>query len=154
MATFNDDSQILPQGRGLIGWVRALTARLGSKGDLREIDRAEFDQIARDLNLSAPDLYAISTRNDMTVDLLDKRMADFGLSAEAMKRRHPEVLRDLQRVCGLCSLSKRCRREFAQHTSDAARSSYCPNTPTLQALEQENLTAKTLAALRIGPSCC
>jgi len=151
MATSTDNSQ---RGTGLIGWMRSLATRLLNKGDLQGIDREEFDQIARDLNLSSSDLYAIAAADDMAVDLLGKRMADFGLSPEAVKKRHPEVLRDLQRVCGMCSSTKQCRHEFSQRPSNTGRSSYCPNTQTLLALEQENFKTDALASLPIGPSCC
>ena len=147
-----DDARKLPLGRGLAGWVRAVASRFVNDGELQGLDRTEFAQIARDLNLSPAELYAISTGSDQSAGLLNKRMAEFGLSPEVVKRQHPEVSRDLERVCGMCSSKKRCASEFGQRGSDPSRSDYCPNTQTLQALEGESTIAER--ALPIGPACC
>jgi hypothetical protein len=134
------------------GWIRAVASRFVNHGELQGLDRTEFAQIARDLNLSPPELYAISTGGNQSAGLLNKRMAEFGLWPELVKKQHSEVSRDLERVCGMCSSKKRCASEFGQQGSDPSRSDYCPNTQTLQALERE--TAIDERALPIGPACC
>jgi hypothetical protein len=121
-------------------------------GELQGLDRTEFAQIARDLNLSPPELYAISVGGNQSAALLNKRMAEFGLSPAVVKKQHPEVSRDLERVCGMCSSKKRCASEFEQRGSDPSKSDYCPNTQTLQALEGESMIEER--ALPIGPACC
>lgn len=123
-----------------------------SDGELQGLDRTEFAQVARDLNLSPSELYAISTGGNLSGDLLNTRMAEFGLSPEVVKKHHPEVSRDLERVCGMCSAKKRCASESGQRGSDPSRSDYCPNTQTLQALERESVIEER--ALPIGPACC
>jgi hypothetical protein len=149
-----DDARKLPLGRALAGWVRAMASRFVNYGELEGLDRTEFAQIARDLNLSPPELYAISTGGNLSAGLLNKRMAEFGLSPELVKKQHPEVSRDLERVCGMCSSKKRCAAEFEQQGSDPSRSDYCPNTQTLQALEGESLMIEERATLPLGPACC
>jgi hypothetical protein len=147
-----NESPKLPRRRGLAGWVRAVASRFVNDGELQGLDRTEFAQIARDLNLSPSELYAISTGSNQSARLLNKRMAEFGLSPELVKKQHPEVSRDLERVCGMCSSKKRCASEFEQRGSNPSRSDYCPNTQTLQALEGESTIAER--ALPIGPACC
>jgi hypothetical protein len=152
--TIHPDTQKPPLGSALAGWVRAVASRFVKYGELQGLDRTEFAQIARDLNLSPSELYAISTGGNLSGDLLNKRMAEFGLSPEVVRKQHPEVSRDLERVCGMCSSKERCVDEFGQPGASLGRSDYCPNTQTLQALEGENPMTEERASLPIGPACC
>ncbi|SDS52160.1 hypothetical protein SAMN05444158_2312 [Bradyrhizobium canariense] len=136
-----------------LGWIRALVSKSADLDELRRVNRGELEQIARDLILSPRDLYAL-LENNFPRDLLKERLAEFELSPAAVKARHPDVFHDLQRVCGNCPSTKRCAGEFAQQDHGLHRSSYCPNTPTLQALKQENLESNARASLPIGPCCC
>jgi hypothetical protein len=148
------DMERAPRTDTLVGWVRSIASRFVGRNELQGLDDKEFEQIARDLNLSVCELHALSTKGDLSGDLLSKRLAEFGLSADKLKARHPEVLRDLQRVCGNCTSTKRCADEFKQAVSTAKRSDYCPNTQTLQALENENLQSGAQPSLPVGPCCC
>jgi hypothetical protein len=139
---------------GLLGWMRAVAARFRNADELRGLDRAEFEQIARDLNLSPSELRVLSIGSGLSGDLLEKRLREFELSPELVKKQHAEVLRDLQRVCGICLAKARCARDFEQGGPDSNRSGYCPNTHTLEALEREHLSDGARAFLPIGPSCC
>jgi hypothetical protein len=149
MTVSPNDSPKLPWHRGFAGWVRAVASRFVTDGELRGLDRTEFAQIARDLNLSPPELYTISTGGNLSAGLLNKRMAEFGLSPELVKKQLPEVSRDLERVCGMCSSKQQCASEFGQRGSNQSRSDYCPNTQTLEA--ESTIAERTLP---IGPACC
>jgi hypothetical protein len=46
----------------------------------------------------------------------------------------PQVVRDLERVCTLCTSKRRCSRDFAKGRSASSWQAYCPNTMTLRAL--------------------
>ena len=140
--------------RSLIGWLKAIVSRAVNRNELRDIGRAEFNQIARDLNLSSLELHKLSVGNGSSPALLEKRLAEFDLAPELVKRLHPEVLRDLQRVCAMCASTKRCAREFARQEPASGRSEYCPNTQTLEALEREDVLSNAQQQLPIGPSCC
>src|SRR4051812_20074954 len=113
-----NDLPKLPWRGALAGWVRAVASRFVNDGELEGLDRTELAQIARDLNLSPAELRAIWIGSNQSAGLLNKRVAEFGLSAQALQKRHPEVLRDLQRLCGMCSSEKRCTGEFAERGSD------------------------------------
>jgi hypothetical protein len=154
MTVVTDNAGTSPRSRGVAGWLRTVLARLMNRDELHRIDRAEFDQIARDLNLSPFELHKLSIGNGSSPDLLKKRLAEFDLAPETVKREHPEVMRDLERVCGMCSLTKRCANEFASRAPSSSRSNYCPNTQTLQALERANSLSNAQAFVPIGPSCC
>ncbi|MDI1267316.1 MAG: hypothetical protein PS018_29045 [bacterium] len=154
MAITVDNSANAPPGRGVMGWLKTIVARFTNRGDLSGLDRSEFEQVARDLNLSRYELQRLSGGNGSSPALLHQRMADFDLAPEALTRQHPEVMRDLQRVCGMCDATKRCANEFARNAPASSRSDYCPNTQTLQALERENILSSAQTSLPIGPSCC
>jgi hypothetical protein len=47
----------LPGAGALTGWARSVAARFFRENELLGMDRAEFEQIARDLNLRPLDLY-------------------------------------------------------------------------------------------------
>jgi hypothetical protein len=64
-------------------------------------------------------------------------MAAVGLSAEQIAHSQPEVLRDLQRVCGQCAVEGRCSRDLDRDEQDRAWREYCPNVATLDALRVE-----------------
>lgn len=149
-----DNSANASSGRGVTGWLKAIVSRFTNRGDLSELDRSEFEQVARDLNLSRYELQRLSGGNGSSPALLHQRMADFDLVPEALTREHPEVMRDLQRVCGMCDATKRCASEFASNAPASDRSDYCPNTQTLQALEQEKILSSARQTLPIGPCCC
>jgi hypothetical protein len=151
MTILPDNMSKVQRRSGLAGWIRAVASRFVNDDDLQRLDRTEFAQIARDLNLSPAELHAISLGSNQSAVLLKKRMAEFGLSPEVVKKQHPEVSRDLERVCGMCLSTKRCANEFGQRGSDPSRFDYCPNTQTLQALEGES---RIEAPVPIGPACC
>lgn len=139
--------------RTLLGWLKAVASQFATPNELQGINRDEFEQIARDLNLSVSELYVLSSKAGLTGDLLKDRLAEFKLSHQLVREHHPELLRDLQRVCGNCTSIRRCTREFEQATGQGERSNYCPNTQTLQALESET-EQRASVAMPIGPCCC
>ena len=122
----------------LIGRMKNLSARIAQLVELRSIDERQLDQIAGEFGMSKSDLYALCANKAPTGDLLRQRLAEFGLSEQMLAKRHPEVLQDLQRVCGNCVTTSRCAQDLAAHRM-AGRDDYCPNTCTLYALRQEGL---------------
>ncbi|MBR0934223.1 hypothetical protein [Bradyrhizobium jicamae] len=95
----------------------------------------EVDEIARELSLSAADLRSLASEPGFP-ELLQKRLEHAGLSEEALAVSHPDVLRDLQRVCGLCRDKPRCAADLARERR-ASPARYCPNEFTLTALGRE-----------------
>jgi hypothetical protein len=132
--------------------MKGIAVKFVGSGEL-SLDAKEFEQIARDLNLSVSELHALSRTDDSSADRLNQRLAECGLSANELRNRHPEVLRDLQRVCGNCTSTRRCANEFEQGASQANRNDYCPNTHTLQALKKEILQTSRQETAPIAPCC-
>jgi hypothetical protein len=125
----------------LIGRMKEFSGRVARLVELRSIDDRQLDQIAREFGMSRSDLYALCASKAPTGDLLRQRLAEFDLSEELLARRHPEVLQDLQRVCGTCATTSRCAHDFVAH-KPGDRDEYCPNTCTLYALKQEGLARR------------
>ena len=120
-----------PQFESLIGRLRAFLSRC------REFDLMtdrEVDEIAHELNLSTSDLRALA-RERGSPELLSKRLEHAGLSEQLLASSHCDVLRDLQRVCGLCREKARCTADLARERR-ASPAKYCPNELTLTALSR------------------
>jgi hypothetical protein len=130
---------------GLIDRMKRLSARLAALSELRSLDDRQVDQIAHEFGLSRAGLFALCA-GKASGGLLKQRLAEFDLTEELLTRKHPEVLQDLQRVCGTCTTTSRCAHDFATQ-KDSGRDQYCPNTCTLYALKEEGLARK-------GGSCC
>ena len=124
----------LPLFSGFIAWTRGLSSRFTRSRELRSLDPHELGSIARDLGVTVPELFRLASQGANIEWLLEKRLAEMGLSESLMRARHPKVLRDLDRVCGNCASARRCASDFAHNRS--GRSEYCPNTQTLEALQK------------------
>jgi hypothetical protein len=130
----------------LIARMKRLAGGSAELPELRSMDDRQIGQIAHEFGLSRTELFTLCA-NRASGDLLKQRLAEFGLTEQLLAKRHPEVLQDLQRVCGTCATTSRCADDFARNR-DSGRDEYCPNTCTLYALKQEGLAA------RKDGSCC
>jgi hypothetical protein len=120
---------------------------LGQSAQFYHTDPQVMGEIARDINLSVSELYALAANGeDQHGGLLDKRLNSIGLRSDELAKSHPEVLRDLQRVCGRCTSSVTCANDFARADDLAGISKYCPNEQTLQAILQEEVTRRATVA--------
>ncbi|MHC2256447.1 hypothetical protein [Bradyrhizobium embrapense] len=120
-----------PQFESLLARLRAFLAR---RHEFDLMTPREVDEIAQELNLSTPDLRALA-REQGSPELLGKRLEHAGLSEQTLASSHCDVLRDLQRVCGLCQEKARCADDLARERR-ASPARYCPNEMTLTALSR------------------
>lgn len=116
-------------------WIHNILAKRADDAALR--DGGEQQRIASDLNLSIAELHALCARDGGSMDLLQKRMSQLHLNKSEIKRAHPAVVRDLEKVCALCEQDSKCSRDFRRNPEPAGWSEYCPNASTLRELEQE-----------------
>jgi hypothetical protein len=103
---------------------------------MQGLDAQEIGLIAHELNLTVAELNTLACASSRSVELLDKRLAHAGLSAEELTVSHGDVVRDLRRVCAQCDLKSRCARDLGRERR-ATPSKYCPNEQTLRALSYE-----------------
>ena len=104
--------------------------------EMQRFDRQEIESIARELNLSPAELGALALMPASSLESLNKRLSQAGLSEVRLAASQPEVLRDLRRVCSLCTSRARCARDLKRERR-ATPPKYCPNEQTLQALARE-----------------
>ena len=67
--------------------------------EMREMDAANFGQIASELRMSSADLEALVRRGPHAADELPKMLAALGIDQDDLARTEPLVLRDMERVC-------------------------------------------------------
>ena len=67
--------------------------------EMREMDAANFGQIAGELRMSSADLEALVRQGPHAADELPKMLTALGIDQEALARTEPLVLRDMERVC-------------------------------------------------------
>jgi hypothetical protein len=132
-----ENAQQFPVVGILIDGLKRFSERIAAMTELRGLDDRQIDQVAREFGVSRPDLFRLLD-NPGSAGLLKQRLAQFQFSEELLAREHPDVLQDLQRVCGTCAATSRCANDFVTH-NESARDTYCPNTCTLYALKQEGL---------------
>lgn len=73
-----------PEGR-FGGWVRRGIARWRHLNRLQGLSRTEFEQVARDLDLSHPELYWLLTGCNVSVDLLERNLAAIESSPDRIR---------------------------------------------------------------------
>ncbi|MCC8955449.1 hypothetical protein H8B02_19045 [Bradyrhizobium sp. Pear77] len=112
-----------------------LRASLSRTAELAYLSAHDIDAIAREVNLSTSDFRRMA-QSPGSPELLSKRLALAGLSENALAACHGDVLRDLQRVCGLCQSKTRCAADVERRQSVNPLKG-CPNEQTLRALARE-----------------
>jgi hypothetical protein len=116
-------------------WMRNTLDKHGGEAAL--MDREEVARIASDLNLSVSELRNLCDKHGGTPERLQQRLSQLHLDRSEIKHEHPGVLRDLEKVCALCASEARCSRDFERHAAPEAWTEYCPNSSTLEDLQQE-----------------
>ena len=91
MTNASEQTGKLSRPGALVGGVKAVFVRFVAKfsgaNDLRGMNRVEFEQIARDLNLLPPELYGLLTGRRISADALDEWLAaEFEASPQLAKR--------------------------------------------------------------------
>jgi len=106
--------------------------------EIRSLGSQEIEGIARDLHVSTPDFLSLAQQSPGSAVLLDGRLAQSGLNNDVLAVKRGDVLRDLERVCGLCGAKERCAADLDGADNVEEQPEYCPNELTLQALAQES----------------
>jgi uncharacterized protein YgfB (UPF0149 family) len=75
MTNASSETSKLRQASALADWVKAVIARFARANEFRGMTRAEFERIARDLNLSPPELYGLLTGRQLSAEALEEWLA-------------------------------------------------------------------------------
>ncbi len=95
-----------------------------------------LEAVAREVNLSTAEFDALMRSSSEEPLALSLRLSHAGLSEDQLAVNHPDVLRDLRRVCSRCMWRTRCARDL-KHERRATPEKYCPNEQTLRSLARE-----------------
>ncbi len=104
------------------------------RSELRGLNTAEFDRVARDLRVSPADLDELVRQGPHAADELPKRVKALGIDEDDLKRIEPMVLHDMERVCVSCKYKHQCGRDLAAGTSPEHYREYCQNASTIGGL--------------------
>jgi hypothetical protein len=80
---YSDRARLRPRRR-LAGWVQGVIARM-RRSRLRGISRAEFEQVAHDLDLSHPELYGLLTGRSISAEHTEQSLAALENSRERIR---------------------------------------------------------------------
>jgi hypothetical protein len=104
--------------------------------ELSKFDPSEVARIAEDLGISTSDLRFLAASGSGATDLLKRRLQTLGVDVSGVD---PAVMRDLQLLCARCNGKQRCAHELADKPVAARWPKYCPNAPTIEAIETKLL---------------
>ena len=104
--------------------------------EMRQLDRADFNRIAADLEVSPGDLDELVRRGPHAADELPVLLKALGIDGTALERTQPLVVRDMERVCAMCRHKAQCDRELIAGTAAEHFQGYCANAPTIAGLER------------------
>jgi len=110
--------------------------------EIRQLDRADFDRIASDLRIAPDDLEELVRHGKHSADELPMMLQQLGINAEGLGRAQPLLLRDMERVCSLCTHKGQCDRDLADGTAAANYHGYCANAATIEALDRADVAPR------------
>lgn len=113
-----------------VGWLK----HRRDLSELRQMNRTDFNLIAQDLRISPDDLERLIEAGAHGADEMPKMLKTLGIDVSDLMRVEPLMVRDMQRVCGLCQDKAHCHGELAAGTAAQHYREYCPNAPTIDAL--------------------
>lgn len=121
----------------MIQGIKVIFRNLGrffARSDLDRIDAHEMEAIARDIGVSAADLYRLERQSAFNPLLLPQRMSQEGIDAAVVQAEWPPVWKDLQRVCALCESKDVCQYDLQHAPNAEGWHRYCGNEGTLATL--------------------
>lgn len=120
----------------LAAWTERWHSWCARRRDLADLAACgdDVDRMAADVGLSATELRALAAHDRHDADLLRERMAVLHLDPEVIAAKRPVVMRDLQRLCTLCTEKGRCTNDLMRDPQNPEWENYCPNAGTLHDL--------------------
>lgn len=119
-------------------WVRDYRKALGTSHELAQCGPEAVAAMAQDLMLSPSELVNLAQKSPDSARLLHRLLIALGVDEQALAKRDPLVVRDLERLCVSCSHKRRCAHDLAAGTSPGQYKEYCPNAYTIEMLFAES----------------
>jgi hypothetical protein len=118
----------------IAGWINKYRHMHGVHDELGQCSQEDVMRIAKDLGVPISDLRGLAAKGPGAADVLQKMLLALSVDPQALVKADPAVMRDLQRLCILCSQKGRCQHELAKGTAAEHFREFCPNAYTLDAL--------------------
>jgi hypothetical protein len=89
-------------------------------------------EMARDVGISVGMLSLLVSRGGSGAgQVLPRLLRAVDLRSGDVRRRYPDVVRDMQAVCSTCTVKRRCRRDLTRPLPHLTFQTCCPNAPTI-----------------------
>jgi hypothetical protein len=146
MTTQTVENLHYPVVEAFIGKVATLLRHWKDAGAARdELNRCGCDEVARmaqDFGLTSAELGELARQGPDAATRLPQMLAALGIDGAAVSRDEPAVMRDLERLCSLCSRKRECSNELAGDDVKANYRDFCPNAGTLDALRVQRYASR------------
>jgi transcriptional regulator with XRE-family HTH domain len=113
--------------------------------ELGQCTQDDVIQIAKDLGLSVSELRNLAAKGPGGAEVLQKMLLALSIDPKVLAKNDPATMRDLQRLCIVCSHKGRCQEELAAGTAAEHFREFCPNAYTIDALFKQNEGAQSPA---------
>lgn len=120
----------------LIGTFEGWLNHRREMNELRQLDHAEFERIAGDLQVSPRDLEELVEKGPHAADELMGLLKSLGIDEATLAKTQQTVLRDMERVCAMCHHKRECDSDMETGTAAERYQTYCPNASTIAQLEE------------------
>jgi hypothetical protein len=119
----------------IVHWLHQHAKHEAAQMELASCGCEEVARIAHDFGLSSGELMDAAGRGPHAADELPRMMATLGIDPAYIDKKHPALMRDLQRVCGMCKSKTECDNDLAAGQAAAHYHEYCVNAETLDDLK-------------------
>ena len=116
------------------GWINKYREASGLHDEFGHCSPEDVRQIAKDLGVSVSELRKLATKGPGAAELMEKMLIALRVNPHALVKTNSAVMRDLQRLCVVCTQKGRCEHELAKGTASEHFREFCPNAFTLDAL--------------------
>jgi hypothetical protein len=117
----------------LAGWINKYRQASSLHDEFGHCSPEDVMLIAKDLGVPVSELRTLATKGPGAADLMKKMLIALRVDPNLVDT-NPAVMRDLQRLCVVCSQKGRCEHELAKGTASEHYREFCPNAYTLDAL--------------------
>jgi hypothetical protein len=118
----------------IAGWINKYRQMNSLHDEFGQCRPEDVMQIAKDLGVPANELRVLAAKGPGAADLLEKMLIALRVDPSVLAKTDPAVMRDLQRLCIVCSQKGRCEHELAEGTAAEHFRDFCPNAFTLDEL--------------------
>ena len=120
------------------GWINKYRHATGLHDEFGHCSPEDVRQIAKDLGVPASELRKLAAKAPGAADMIKKMLIALRVDPHVLVNTNLAVMRDLQRLCVVCSQKGRCEHELAKGTASEHFREFCPNAFTLDALLKQN----------------